>query len=236
LSEGVADLLRREIQLGELQPGERLPQNDIAKKYGVSITPVREALAYLQSEGLVRIDPHRGALVFEPRIEDLTESYEIRGALEALAVDKAIDRLTRTELVELQVILDEMRRNEGKEAWVALNNEFHQKIYGASGLPRLTEMIRELREWAGAYIHLWIKRDDFRHRMVNDEHQALLQFCIARDHDGARATITNHVMAGLRNLSGLVEGREQQAGGSESAPNRTPGVSDGRETDDHEDD
>lgn len=232
ITESVADLLRRDIQLRELQPGARLRQAEIAKKYGVSTTPVREALAHLQAEGLVRIDPHKGALVFHPQIEDLTESYEIRAVLEALAVDKAIDRLTQAELIELQEMIDEMRRTEGKDDWVELNNQFHHKIYGASGLPRLTRMIKELREWAGAYVHLWIAHEDVHHRRANDEHQEIVHACLARDHDRARAAITKHGEAAIRNLSGLIDGQEQQVQRGKSDPTRTPGLNGGRERDD----
>ena len=209
VTESVADLLRREIQLRELQPGERLRQDAIAKKYGVSTTPVREAFAMLQSEGLVRIDPHKGALVFQPRIEDLTENYEIRGALEGLALDKAIDRFTPAELIELQELIDEMRRTVGKD-WVELNNQFHRRMYEASGLPRLVQMIAELREWASAYVHLRIADGDVHRRRTNEEHQEILDACRAKDHDRARAAITKHVAAGIQHLSEIIDRQEQQ--------------------------
>lgn len=208
-SESVADLLRRDIRVGELQPGERLRQSEIAKKYGVSTTPVREAFALLQAEGLVRIDPHKGALVFRPTVQDLTESYEIRGTLEALAVDKAMDRLTQAQLIELQEIIDEMRRTEDEDVWVELNNLFHLKIYETSGLPRLVRMIEGLRQSASAYIHLLIAHQDVDHRS-NDEHQEILDACIARDHDRAREAITKHIESTIRNLIGFIDGQEHQ--------------------------
>jgi DNA-binding GntR family transcriptional regulator len=89
----VAERLRDEIQDGTLSPGTRLRQNEVARRFGVSTTPVREAFAQLQAEGLVRIDPHRGAVVFRPTTDDLVEFYEIREVLESLAVVRAIPRL-----------------------------------------------------------------------------------------------------------------------------------------------
>src|SRR3954454_15955157 len=80
----VAEHLKAEILAGERAPGSRLPQVEIARALGVSTTPVREALATLQTEGLVRLHPQRGAVVFLPSVGDLREHYEIRGALEAL--------------------------------------------------------------------------------------------------------------------------------------------------------
>ena len=112
-AETVSELIRSEIQRGVLQPGTRLRQNDVAARFGVSTTPVREAFALLQADGLVRIDPHRGAIVFHPTAEDLTESYEIRGALEVLAITKAMPNLTPELLGDMQSVIDEMRHTEG---------------------------------------------------------------------------------------------------------------------------
>src|ERR671919_3227658 len=109
-ADAVAQMLRNEIQSGQLPPGTRLRQNDVAHRFGVSTTPVREALALLQADGLVRIDPHRGAIVFHPTIADLRESYEIRKTLEALAVEKATPQLTDDLVAELQEHLDEMKK------------------------------------------------------------------------------------------------------------------------------
>src|SRR5918996_6401711 len=116
-AETVAQMLRNEIQRGQLPPGTRLRQNEVAQRFGVSTTPVREALALLQAEGLVRIDPHRGALVFHPTVADLRESYEIRGALESLAVTKAIPRLTEDLVKDLQKLIDRMRKEKDEVRW-----------------------------------------------------------------------------------------------------------------------
>ena len=87
----VAEHLKAEILAGDRAPGTRLPQVEIARTLGVSTTPVREALAALQREGLVRLHPQRGAVVFLPSVDDLREHYEIRAALESLAAAKAAE-------------------------------------------------------------------------------------------------------------------------------------------------
>ena len=89
-SEAVSERLRAEIQRGDLPPGTRLRQGEVAARFGVSTTPVREAFALLQAQGLVRIDPHRGAIVFLPTAKDAQELYEIRIALETLAIGRAV--------------------------------------------------------------------------------------------------------------------------------------------------
>src|SRR3954463_3271071 len=105
----VADRLRGEIVAGDLSSGSRLRQVEIARRFGVSTTPVREALAALQREGLVRLHPQRGAVVFVPTVDDLREHYEIRGALEALAAAKSAERFVPEWAAPLDALLDEMR-------------------------------------------------------------------------------------------------------------------------------
>ena len=109
IPEQIAAALRHDIVTGHLAAGTRLRQVEIAHRFGVSTTPVREAFGLLQSDGLVRIDTHRGVTVFLPTIEDLIEHYEIRRALEMLAVEKAAERFQTQDAPPLIAILDEMR-------------------------------------------------------------------------------------------------------------------------------
>src|ERR1044072_358042 len=88
----VAEHLKAEILAGTRAPGTRLPQGGIAKAVGASTTPAREAPASLQREGLVRLHPQKGAVVFLPSVDDLREHYEIRAALEALAAARTAAR------------------------------------------------------------------------------------------------------------------------------------------------
>src|SRR5918992_2570296 len=124
-SEAVSERLGAEIQGGDLNPGTRLRQGEVAARFGVSTTPVREAFALLQAQGLVRIDPHRGAIVFFPTAEDARELYEIRVALETLAIGRALKNLDREELDELRAVLEEMKRVEGTDGWFGLHTRFH---------------------------------------------------------------------------------------------------------------
>jgi DNA-binding GntR family transcriptional regulator len=202
----VAQMLRNEIQRGQLPPGTRLRQNEVAQRFGVSTTPVREALALLQAEGLVRIDPHRGALVFHPTVADLRESYEIRGALEALAVTKAIPRLTEDLVEDLQKIIDRMRKEKNEVRWVDLNNEFHLRLYQASGMPRLCTMIANLRDSSSTYIHMFAAHDLPEHR-ADDDHQEILDACAARDARRARKAIAAHITHTVNGLVRFIQER-----------------------------
>jgi DNA-binding GntR family transcriptional regulator len=205
----VATMLRNEIQRGQLPPGTRLRQNDVAQRFGVSTTPVREALALLQAEGLVRIDPHRGALVFHPTVADLRESYEIRGALESLAVTKAIPRLTDALLDDLQKIIDRMRKVKDEGRWVELNNEFHLRLYEVSGMPRLCSTIASIRDSSSTYIHMFVAHNLPEHQ-ADDDHQEILDACRARDTRRARKAIMAHINNTVDDLVEFIEERERE--------------------------
>lgn len=197
-SEAVAGQLRGDIQRGTLRPGDRLRQGEVAARFGVSTTPVREAFALLQAQGLVRIDPHRGAIVFHPTREDLRELYEIREALEVLAIERATGKLSPATLMELQDLIDGMRATEDDQQWIELNNRFHARTYAAANRPRLQEMIDTLRGASSSYIHMYITRRSSAGR-PDQEHQDILE---ALKMERARSAV-KAVRAHLRNACDL---------------------------------
>jgi DNA-binding GntR family transcriptional regulator len=156
----VAKMIREMIISGDLPPGSRLRQNDIAEKLGVSSTPVREAFLVLTREGLVRQDTHRGAVVFEPTAADVQESYEMRIALESLATEIAAKQIGRQELEQLDTLLKQMRdalRTDLDLHTKVLNQRFHMTIYRATRRPRLIELIETLRDTAAIYQTLLVQ-------------------------------------------------------------------------------
>ena len=199
----VAERLRDEIQRGTLTAGTRLRQNDVAQRFGVSTTPVREAFAQLQAEGLLRIDPHRGAVVFHPSVEDLLEFYEIREALESLAVTRAIPRMASDTARDLNALIERMRRTEDAGEWLSLNDRFHLHLYESSGRPRLVAMIDNLRDASAPYIHMFVASRP-PSRRANDEHQEILDACARRDAAGARRAIRSHLRNASRDLAAFL--------------------------------
>src|ERR1700738_2785687 len=129
IAEQIANALRQEIVIGQLPAGTRLRQVEIAQRFGVSTTPVREAFGLLQSDGLVQIDTHRGVTVFLPTIQDLIEHYKIRTALEMLAVEKTAECFQAQDAPPLVVILDEMHATSDAVRYVELNQQFHLSLY-----------------------------------------------------------------------------------------------------------
>lgn len=153
-AEAIAKAIRADILAGVYGSGQKLRQVEIAELYGVSTTPVREALKILEKQSLVRASAQRGATVLVPTVEDLNEHYEIRAALESLAVEHAAMRFQPSDGPRLRALLAEMQACDDPDRYVELNHNFHMAVYALSGRRRLVEMIEELRMATQAYIRL----------------------------------------------------------------------------------
>jgi DNA-binding GntR family transcriptional regulator len=189
----VAERLKEEILAGQREPGSRLRQVEIARALGVSTTPVREALATLQREGLVRLHAQRGAVVFLPTVANLREHYEIRAALEALAAAKAAERFEAAWAPPLEALLDQMLSDIPAGTYIALNQRFHTTLYEHSGRAQLVAMIAALRDASSAYLNIYRAQDDFPVARLDAEHRAILAACVARDPARAADATRRHL-------------------------------------------
>jgi DNA-binding GntR family transcriptional regulator len=201
----VAERLRAQIVAGELASGTKLRQVEIARRFGVSTTPVREALAALQREGLVRLHPQRGAVVFVPTVEDLREHYEIRAALEALAASRTAERFEERWAAPLETWLDEMQTGPPAMRYLELNQRFHTQLYEHCGRPRLVEMIAGLRDASSAYLHIYRAAADFPVERLDSEHRRILAACLARDADDAAAATREHLQNTVEHVATRLE-------------------------------
>lgn len=142
LTELVSDALRREIVEGELQLGEALSEVKIAKRLDVSRTPVREAFARLDLEGLVRTEPQRGTFVFTLTADELRDICDVRVCLETAALKTAVRRNADALAADLREICEAMTkaREAGDDsAYLQLDTEFHQKLFEHAGNKFLTD-------------------------------------------------------------------------------------------------
>jgi DNA-binding GntR family transcriptional regulator len=167
-------ILRR-IRLGDLGPGARIRTEDIAASLGLSRQPVREAIRRLEAEGYVTARPNRGAAVNRYTPVQLLELFEIRAALESLAVSIAAPRLRADDFARLEESLTAMTAaGDVANDWLARHGEFHLYIVGAAHRPRLAHEIARLHATLEPYLRLW-----FVHAGTpansRDEHQQLLQ-------------------------------------------------------------
>ena len=141
----VFETLRDMITTFELPPGERLVETELATRLGVSKTPVREALHMLESEGLVDLAPYRGATVRWLSVNEMEEQGYLVDALEMPAYPIVVQRITDEELAEIGRItnlLKQARKDRDERRFGQLAVEIHTRIFGATGYPRLKELIR----------------------------------------------------------------------------------------------
>ncbi len=206
MAEQIAAALREQIVTGQLAAGTRLRQNEIAQRFGVSTTPVREAFGLLQSDGLVHIDPHRGVTVFLPTVQDLIEHYEIRMALEMLAAEKAAVRFQTQDAPPLIALLDEMLAISDAVRYVELNQQFHLGLYRLGERSRLVTMIEELRNASLAYNHLYAAADVPRDaERLDAEHREILAACQANDPLRASNAVRHHIQQTIVHVTQLLE-------------------------------
>ena len=201
--EYVRDVLRRAILNGELETGSRLVQAEIAATLEVSTTPVREALRDLASEGLIRFDPHRGAVIAELSGEELAEIYEIRQILEPLAMSQAVPAIGEGTIEQLRKLHAKMIDERHSASFVDLNRTFHMMIYEAAASPRLASIIRSLEDAAVMYIGAALETNPGLRDAAVHDHGEILEAVARRDVDGAIEAIKRHLELPLEALQHL---------------------------------
>jgi DNA-binding GntR family transcriptional regulator len=178
--EVIIDRLRNAILRGDLRPGQKLDQSELAEALGVSRSPIREALRTLSAEGLVEVIPHRGAIVAELSADELEEILILRGVLEGMAARLAVPKMDDERVKALQVVFEEMNRTIDPDRWVELNHRFHQTIYQAANRPRLLSLINNLRNTITPYMRQYIASSGHI-REVALSHQLIFEGCVKRD-------------------------------------------------------
>jgi DNA-binding GntR family transcriptional regulator len=201
ITDTLIDELREEIRAGKIKPGSRLRQLDVAERFGVSSTPVREAFAALEREGLLVSSPHRGVVVFHPTVEDLQETYDIRIPLEAVATERAVENMTDEDLDALDDLLAQMGASTTQPAqYNRLNVKFHERIYSASKRPRMEKLIGELREASAAYLRLYSTLAPTADQ-TQKEHERIVAACRRRDPKAAAKAIEAHLRSTVSRVS-----------------------------------
>ena len=193
LSERVGDELRRAILTGRHQPGDRLVEEQLSGEMGVSRIPIREALRALAAEGLVSVQPRRGATVAEITGEVARDLVEVRATLEGLNARLAARHHNPAIIAELKQVLTEGNRAarvRNVEDLVRLNGEFHDKLAEAGRNSILWDIMRVLRERTGLVFAVNTAR---RAKQDWDEHSSILAAVIEGDEDLASMLATRHV-------------------------------------------
>jgi len=184
--------LRESIISGALAPGVLLRQTELAEEFGTSRIPVREALNSLQAEGLVQIEPNRGAYVTTLTSDELREIFDLRVLLETDALRRAVPLHSERTLRRVEAIQHELDAETVPAEWVRLDRAFHDALYEPSGRPRTLQMIAALRDSVQRF-YLARLGPDARRPGWNDEHNGLIAQVRAGDVDAACATLAEHL-------------------------------------------
>lgn len=191
------EALRSRILTGELPPGAPLIQASLAKDLGVSMTPVREALRDLATEGLVTLLPHKGAAVTSLDLADAKEIHTIRLKLEPDTTRLAVEHVTLNVLNRAEALYSALSETADSQ-WVACNRDFHKLLLSPAPSPRLVGILSSLLEAAALYVPLAIT-----HRVGPDpqlEHRAILDAYLRRDPDAAAQAVEAHIRSSIRSL------------------------------------
>jgi DNA-binding GntR family transcriptional regulator len=199
----IADRLREDIRAGRLAPGQRLVEAELTRRLGVSRGPVREALASLQSEGLVAIEPNRGASVRRMGRKELDDLFWLRAKLSGEAAALAAKRVgggegaaaMREELARQQAL-----RGAGLSLYTEANVRFHELIDRLSGNAALAGVLRNLETHAGVFLHLASAGDTER---LLGQHVAIAEAIIAGDGRRAARESRRHVETVLATIQAL---------------------------------
>lgn len=195
LRDVVFKTLRQAILKGELEPGERLMEIQLAERLGVSRTPIREAIRKLELEGLVLMIPRKGAEVAKISEQNMRDVLEVRRSLEELAIDLACQRMSPEELLELQETEKEFAKaiQNGDAMMIAQTDEkYHDIIYGATKNQKLVQMLNNLREQMYRYRLEYIKDEDKR-QILLVEHDHILKALSLRHVQEAKMAIREHI-------------------------------------------
>jgi DNA-binding GntR family transcriptional regulator len=178
--------LRSLLISGELAAGSRIDQADVAKRLGVSLVPIREALARLQSVGLVEIVPHRGVFVPPMTAEELVDIYTVRETVEEQAARLAADKLTDEDVQTLEriaAVMASAAKAKDYEKLLAHNRELHFTIYRAAGRRHMLQVIERLWDLSARYAHLQLYAVPERASEAMFEVRRIVQACRRRDAD-----------------------------------------------------
>lgn len=210
LVDQLADEIQGRVMTGEIPLGSWLRQEHLAREFGVSRTPIREAIRKLQASGLVELVPHRGAQVRGPSVRDVLEAFEVRAELEGLAARIAAARIGAAGLQELTRAAElfveageefamrargERVEQSAREGWVRANDLFHRTVQDAAGNERLRRSIAELhRAFPRALTSLPLVEDPRLLASNIAEHQAVLEAIRRSEPDEAGRAMREHVL------------------------------------------
>ncbi len=199
VAESVAAVLREAIADGRCPPGSALRQDDLARRFGFSRMPIRDALRLLESEGMVAIHPTRGAFAAGLDVDEIREVYAIRVLLESEALRLAAPHLTAARLDAAERLLEAMEAEPRVGEWGRLNRDFHLALIASCGNGRLIDLIERQHRPCDRYARILLA--DLDHQSTSQaEHRAVVAALRAGDTETAVALLRRHLEIGAAML------------------------------------
>lgn len=209
-----AEALRGRILSSQYPPGFQLKQENLAREFGMSRIPVREALLILQREGLIRMLPHRGAIVTELTAEEVDDLFSMRMLMEPWLLERSIGRLTAEDLDELDRIQASYAASLDSNdiaMWNGLNKDFHMRLYRHAGSPRMLSLVANLLTECDIHTRIQLLGIPGDRERAVAEHCALLDLCRARRDAEAVDLLRGHIDHIRQGLLDLARRRNEQA-------------------------
>lgn len=210
LHDEIADLVREMILSNELEPGEKVPEKDLCQRFGVSRTPLREALKVLAVDGLVTLTPNRGAFVSILTVEDLNDVFPVMGALESLSGELAASLMTDEEIAKVRALHVEMvdhYKNGNLSAYFERNQQIHEAILEGSRNQTLIGMYRSLASRVRRARYL-ANMSHSRWKQAVDEHDIMIDCLERRDANGLADILKQHLANKFETVKAWVMERE----------------------------
>jgi len=196
LREIVYEELKRQIMIGEIAPGTRMMEVELADEMGVSRTPIREAIRKLEKEGLVSIEPRRGAYASEISIKEMLDVLQVRQFLEGMAAYLAAEKTSDQEKEELKVVTANYKEaviSEDIAEIVKADEAFHKMVVGCSGNETLKSVLSQVQDLSLRFRYIFY--DDFsRFEHVPTEHRDIVEAILSGDSEGAKVAMNQHIL------------------------------------------
>lgn len=196
LHQEVAVRLRQRIVEGQLAPGAKLNERELAELLNVSRTPLREAIRMLAAEGLVELLPNRGAVVAQMSAQDVADTFEVIAGLEGQSGELAAQRITEAELAEIRALHYEMMAAYTRRdlpTYYRLNAQIHAQINAAARNSVLAQTWRTVNARLQA-LRFRSNFDEAKWKRAVKEHERMVELLAARDSAGLRALLVEHLM------------------------------------------
>lgn len=214
LGDQIADVLRKQILLGEMAPGSNIPERETAMALGVSRTPLREALVILEGEGLILMAPARSPIVANPTPDDLIQLLLVQSALEALAGECACEKITADEFSAIDEMHQKMVATADEtESLVFFNNDmaFHEAIVAATKNKPLIKTHKQYnsRLWRARFMSS--RRRVKRRSLTLSEHSAIVEGLRMHDKEKTSSALEEHLRTAIKNISSIFAEEQNQS-------------------------